>query len=42
MEGEVEDEEDDLEDEVDEVVAGYTWNLTDHPSLLATWLLSCS
>ena len=40
-EDEVEDE--DEEDEVeDEVAAGYTWTLTSHPPLLATWLLSCS
>jgi hypothetical protein len=36
-EDEVEDE-----DEEDDVAAGYTWTLTSHPPLLATWLLSCS
>ena len=42
-EDEVEDEDEDEEDEVeDEVAAGYTWTLTSHPPLLATWLLSCS
>ena len=37
-----EDEVEDEEDEEDEVAAGYTWTLTSHPPLLATWLLSCS
>ena len=48
MEEDEEDEEDEVEDEdeedevEDEVAAGYTWTLTSHPPLLATWLLSCS
>ncbi|KAK1604137.1 hypothetical protein QYE76_027810 [Lolium multiflorum] len=42
-EDEVEVEDEDEEDEVeDEVAAGYTWTLTSHPPLLATWLLSCT
>ncbi|KAK1698527.1 hypothetical protein QYE76_015224 [Lolium multiflorum] len=41
-EDEVEDEEDEEDEVEDEVAAGYTWTLTSHPPLLATWLLSCS
>ncbi|KAK1652946.1 hypothetical protein QYE76_070751 [Lolium multiflorum] len=41
-EDEVEDEEDEEDEVEDEVAPGYTWTLTSHPPLLATWLLSCS